>query len=40
MGRWDGMAVNLAQIRKGMHVRSSDGEDLGKVAELPGWIAG
>ena len=30
------MAVDIAQIRKGMQVRSSDGVDLGKVAEV--WL--
>ncbi len=30
------MAVDLGQVRKGMHVRTSDGTDLGKVAEV--WL--
>ena len=30
------MAVDMGQVRKGMHVRSSDGADLGKVAEV--WL--
>ncbi len=30
------MAVDIGQVRKGMHVRSSDGVDLGKVAEV--WL--
>ncbi len=30
------MAVDIGQVRKGMHVRSSDKADLGKVAEV--WL--
>ncbi len=30
------MAVDIGQVRKGMHVHSSDGADLGKVAEV--WL--
>jgi hypothetical protein len=30
------MAVDLGQVRKGMHMRSLDGEDLGRVAEV--WL--
>ncbi len=30
------MAVDIGRVRKGMHVRSSDNADLGKVAEV--WL--